>query len=46
MNLWDVLILVMVGVCVIAAVLHGRKRKKQGKCTCGCDGCSGCDQKK
>ena len=40
MNVSDILILLGVACAVAAAVISMRRRKKTGKCSCGCDGCS------
>lgn len=40
----DIVVLVLVGAALVAAVLFSiRSRKKRGGgCGCGCSGCSGC----
>ena len=40
LNLWDVLILLAVAAAVILALFRIRRRKKAGKGSCGCEGCS------
>jgi len=46
MNIWDILILVLIAGLVIWALLRARKRKKAGRCACGCEGCAApCERK-
>ncbi|MBO4836086.1 MAG: FeoB-associated Cys-rich membrane protein [Clostridia bacterium] len=42
MNIWDAVILAVVAGAVVFAVISLHRRKKAGRCTCGCDGCPGC----
>ena len=44
MNGWDIAILLTVAGAALLAVLSIRKRKGSG-CSCGCDGCMGCNKK-
>ena len=39
MNIWDILIGGLVALILILAIRRLIRNKKQGKCTCGCDGC-------
>ena len=39
MNIWDYLIGGLVALALILALVKIIRNKKQGKCTCGCDGC-------
>ena len=40
MNLWDILILLVLAGCVAAALQILRGKKRTGKCSCGCGGCT------
>ena len=42
MNLSDVLILLAVLLLVFSGVRRMIRRKREGKCSCGCAGCTGC----
>lgn len=43
MNLWDAGILLGLGAFLIFVFLHARKRKRDGRGSCGCcDACGGC----
>lgn len=39
MNVWDILILAAVAALVVLAVIRMRRRKRSGRCSCGCEGC-------
>ena len=39
MNIWDLLILLLVGAAVVWAFRTWRSKGKQGGCSCGCGGC-------
>ncbi len=42
MNLSDVLILFAVLILVACGIRRMVRRKREGKCSCGCEGCMGC----
>ncbi len=39
MNVWDIVVLAMIGAGVYLAVRRARKTGKSGGCSCGCEGC-------
>ena len=39
MNVVDIVLIAVIGLVVSLAVWRIIRNKKQGKCTCGCDGC-------
>ena len=46
MTLSDILILVAIAAMVVAAWTRIRRDKKNGKCSCGCSGCTQkCDER-
>ncbi len=46
MNIWDFVILGIVGLAVAAAILSILRRRRKGgsSCSCGCEGCQLCDK--
>ncbi len=40
MNIWDILILLIIGGAVTLALRTLRGKKKNGGCSCGCGGCA------
>ncbi len=40
MNIWDILILLLIGSAVAAALRILKGKKKSGGCSCGCGGCT------
>ena len=40
MNIWDILIILLVGAAVLAALRIMRGHRETGACACGCEGCT------
>ena len=43
MNLWDILILIIIGAALFLALLSRRKARREGRSCCS-EGCSACDK--
>ena len=41
MNIWDILLVILLAVILIAALTFSIRKRKQGGCGCGCAGCDG-----
>lgn len=46
MNAVDIILLVVIAGAVCAAAAKLIRNRKKGRCSCGCEGCSGCGRAK
>lgn len=45
MNVWDIVILILLGCALVLALRSGRRARRGGCCADGCRGCSGCSDR-
>ena len=41
----DILLVALIAVALLLAIRKIVRDRRRGKCTCGCDGCSGCSHR-